>query len=220
MKYTKELYNTIDKKQSYDYELIAQSYHESGHTVCALISYMKVFSVAVMNDRDNGDGKTEYAFTDPAALTDKRLIEVQLYFELETAYAGLLAEKIYYKDICGSEQFPLHLKKGSSGDIADAHNLIKKYKLASPGIARTQFKKKIQKDTHILLLENWSDIKLVAHFLHKRKKLQFDDLKFILTRKSENKESWKERFRVIKMLNDKPLMESEIIKIFEKAKII
>ena len=212
--------NSVDKKQSYDYELIAQAHHEAGHTICALYNLMKITSVVVMNNRENGDGKTEYLFTDPDLLLNENIIQLQLEFELQVSYAGLLAEKIYYKDICGSDKFPMHLKKGSSGDIKEASNLINKYKIAPAGNARTQLKKQVQKDTNLILQEHWSDVKLVAHSLYRKKRLNFDDLKFILTRKSEFSDFWKERFKHIKSINDKNISEDDLESLFKKIKLL
>lgn len=211
---------SIDKKQSYDYELIAQSFHESGHTLCGLYNFMEVTTVVVMNPRENLDGKTEYICMDPDLLNDIELKNMQLYFELQTHYAGLLAEKIYYKDICGSEKFPMHLKQGSSGDINDASALIKKYKMAEPGRQRALLKNQVQKETTILLEHFWDDIKIIAHLLYKKKKLNFEDLKYLLTRRSANKEFWKEKFKFIKVINQMSLSESDLFSIFRKSRIL
>jgi len=194
--------SNIRKKQSYDYELIAQSYHESGHAVCALHNYMKVINVDVMNERSNNDGKTEYLSIEIEELGEEDIQKAILYFDLQIYYAGLVAEKLYYKDICGSDQFPMHLRIGSSNDLYNASEIIKKSNFAAAGKERFLFKKKVQKEVNDLLIKYWSDVKLVAHYLYKKKKLNFDELKNILTRKSENKDFWKTRFKVMKIIHD------------------
>jgi hypothetical protein len=194
-------------KQSLDYQLIAMSFHESGHTITALHNYLQVQNVNVMTEK-NREGNTEY-FVYGDIIEDKELKKILLIFELQVLYAGLLAEKIYYKDICGSSKFPMHLRKGSWYDTALASSIIRKNSLAMPGKKTFLFKKEIQYDVNQVLLEHWDAVRQVAHSLYQRKKLSFDEIKYILIHKTEHKEFWQDRFRKIKLIHNenKPLTE-------------
>lgn len=190
---------SVVNKQAHDYELIAMAYHEAAHTICGLYNFMRVYSVCVMSDKYE-HGNTLYEVYDPDNIDNKLLAKILLIYEVQTLYAGLVGEKLYYQDICGSNKFPMHLRIGSSDDIQDAAKLINKYNLASPGKARFLFKKQIQNDTASILIDYWEDIKLISHMLYKHKELNEGDLKHFLTRYSENKEFWKNRFKAIKII--------------------
>jgi hypothetical protein len=212
----------VVKKQSTDYERVAVSWHESSHTIVGLLNHFIINKVFITLDKEQegvsvGDAETQYhrvLFDD-----DKEFNQYLLICELQMIYAGLMGEKIYYKDICGSSKFPMHLRIGSYVDIANASDLIRKNNLASPGKSTYALKKKIQKDVENLLLDNWEAVKMVAHSLYQKKKLSFDELKYILTRKTSNKEFWKKRFSEIKFIyHDKnPPAEDEVRKIILNA---
>jgi len=189
----------VVKKQAHDYELIAMSWHEAAHTICGLYNFTKIYNVHVMSDKHT-NGNTLYEICDPDNIENKLLAKILLIFEVQTLYAGLVGEKLYYKEICGSDNFPMHLRIGSSNDIQDAARIIHKYNLANPGKARFLFKKQVQNDTKNILTEYWDDIRLVAHVLYKNKELEYDELKYFLTRKSINKEFWRDRFKYIKLI--------------------
>jgi hypothetical protein len=95
----------------------------------------------------------------------------------------------------------MHLKIGSSDDIKYISKQIRKYKLAAPGQPTTALKTQLTKQANSILTEHWDAVKLVAHQLYKRKSLTFDELKYILTRKTNNKEFWKERFKKIAIIH-------------------
>lgn len=196
---------SITQKLSRDYELISACYHEAGHTVYGLLNFIKIQAVAVNIFAKNTDdlGYTHYETID-GIFKDHNILEFLKLAEININYAGLVAEKIYYKDICGSDKFPMMLRKGCSEDILKAADLIKKFDLAPPGKKRYLFKKKILRDSKILLEEHWDAIKLIAHALYNKKKLFYSDLKDLLTKKSDNKEFWKNRFRDINLLFDSP----------------
>jgi ATP-dependent Zn protease len=194
------LYSVI-KKQSYDYELIAMAYHESGHAVCALHNFMKVYNVNVMTPK-NQEGNTDCILYDDNYTDDEELVKVFLIFELQMTYAGLLAEKMYYKDICGSDKFPMHLKQGSSDDIKSASKLIRRHRPVSPGRSTYLFKNQIQNDVEQLLTEHWDAVKIVAHALYQKKRLSYDELKYLLTRRTERKDFWKDKFKKINFIHN------------------
>ncbi len=197
-------------KQAHDYELIAMCYHEAGHAIVAIFNFMKVFSVSVMNNKQM-DGSTEWDGLSLIA-SDPAFLNLLLINDVEISYAGFIAEKIYYKDICGSDTFPRTLKYGSELDIFQASKVINKYNLAPPGRERFLFKKRIQESVNFLLTENWDAVKMVAHNLYKKRNLNFDELKYVLTRKTKNKFLWKEKYKHIQLIYDhkNEIKESEL----------
>lgn len=192
------------QKQSKDYELIAASWHEAAHTICGLYNFLYIIKVYVSSDKYE-HGNTLYEMYDPSKFKNKLLIKILIIFEIQTLYAGLIGEKMYYKEICGSDKFPMHLRIGSSSDINSASSLINKYNLAESGKDRFLFKKQIQNDTRNILINYWEDVKLIAHFLYRNKELKYDELKYCLTRYSTNKDFWKVRFKEIKRIYDERL---------------
>jgi hypothetical protein len=191
------------KKQSADYNLIATAFHEASHTIAGLLNYFIVNKVYISLDKEEeevsvGDAETNYHSI--VISDDEYFRQYMLISELQMIYAGLIGEKIYYKDICGSSKFPMHLRIGSYVDIANASDMIRKNNLAAPGKNTSVLKKKIQKDVEELLIDNWEAVKMVAHSLYQKRKLSFDELKYILTRKTNNKEFWKKRISEIKFI--------------------
>lgn len=191
---------SVAVKKSFDYDLIAMAYHESSHTVIGLHNYLMVYNVSVMTF-NHQEGITEYFYYPFDDVQNKKLLKELLILDLQEMYAGLIGEKIYYKNMCGSDKFPMHLRIGSSEDIKNASKQIKKYKLVNPGSETHLFKKQIQEDTKKLLLEHWEAVQVIAHALYKKTRLSFDDLKFLLTRKTSNKEFWKDRFKKLKIIH-------------------
>ena len=191
--------NSYVNKQSDDYQLTAACWHESAHTICGLHNFMKVYRVHVRSNEEE-HGRTHYELYDSEVISNKLLLKILLIYEVQTLYAGLVGERMYYKDICGSDAFPMHLRIGSSDDIKHAALIISKYNLAVPGKNRSLFKKQIQRDVKDILMHYWSDVRLIAHCLYKFKDLNFKDLRFYLTHKSDNQEFWKQRFKDIKTL--------------------
>lgn len=189
----------VVKKQAHDYELIAMAWHEAAHTICGLFNFLHVYHVCVMSDKYE-HGNALYEIPDPATINNKLLAKIVLIYEVQTLYAGLVGEKMYYKEICGSEAFPMHLRIGSSDDIQEAAKLIHKYNLANPGKSRYLFKKQVQKECENILQSYWQDVRLIAHSLYKHTELNHDELKYFLTRRSENKEFWKPRLKDIKSM--------------------
>lgn len=212
-------YSNLKTKQAKDYELIALAYHEASHAIIATFHFMKISSIRISNEKEM-DGLTEWEnfFHAEYIIQDLQLQKLMISNEIDVFYAGFVGEKIYYKDISGSERFPQTLKYGSENDIAKASNLIKKYSLALPGKDRSKLKKSIQSDISRLLIENWDAVKAVAHALYQRRKLNFDDLKLILTKKTKNKLLWKEKYKQIELLYEhkEKINESELKIIISK----
>jgi hypothetical protein len=184
-----------------EFELISTAFHEAGHVICGLLRYMKIPSVAVSRVNGRVEGFTHYELLDQEtgdASIQNKLIMSEIYI----SYAGLLAEKAFFKDSSGSERFPMVLKAGSSPDLWNVAELIKKYDLAPPGPKRQLFKKKVCQDVSQLLEENWDEVKLIAHALYQKKKLDYNDIKNILTRKSKHKDFWRNKFKDINILLD------------------
>jgi hypothetical protein len=155
-------------------------------------------------------GLTEYStILDYDTVEDNELLIKLIHSELKNLYAGLIGEKIYYADICGSHRFPAHLRAGASGDITEAYNLIRKYSIASPGKNTSLLKKSIENEVKSILIMHWDEVKIIAHALYKKKKLSFDDLKNLLCRKIKNKAFWKAKFKEIEVINHDTIQLSE-----------
>lgn len=196
-KYAESL-SSVRKKVTHTHELISTSHHEAGHTIYALLHFMMVYSVRVFPEKKTKriEGWTYYDSIDYSNLEDKELQAERLNAEVGLSYAGLVAEKYQYKLHSGSDKFPSFLD-GSSKDLREASEMIKKYNIAPPGDKRYNYKKRMVRKVTRELVENWDAVTLVAHALFQKKRLSFNDLKNILTKKTENKEFWKERFKVI-----------------------
>lgn len=189
------------KKQSIDYSLIAAAHHEASHSIVALLNLIQVSDVSVKIDDADATGLTQFYMYKNSHTEDKELLEMLTIADLQVAYAGLQGEKLYYKDICGSSKFPLHLRIGSSEDFSTAQKLIRSHNLASPGKETSALKKKLQVEVEQMLVAYWDDVKLVAHQLYKRRKLFYADLKNLLTRNNDNKDFWKTQFKLINFIH-------------------
>ena len=94
----------------------------------------------------------------------------------------------------------MFLKDGSSEDILVSANLIKKYNLVPPGRKRYNFKQKLIRETLHELQEHWDAVIVISHALFKHKKLTFEDLYSLLTKKTQNKKFWVEQFKQIQFI--------------------
>lgn len=197
-------------------EVIACCWHESGHVLFGLLKHLQIRSVFV-NYTEVVEGITHYFRVDRSDF-ELDVIEHIGLDEVGMSYAGLVSESIYYKDICGVSKLPWILKEGSSLDIKAASDTIKSWGLAQPGKPRVQLKRRIQRDVNALLTEYRDDLKLISHRLYQSKRLSFDDLKALLTKRSGNKDFWKQQFREIELLfdNDRPIDNAEIRRILDK----
>lgn len=196
-----------NSKLAIEFQAITTAFHEAGHTIAALLSYSTVSAVAVEIDHKKKAGQdlgyTHYEpFVGPEDIEDGQFQINLVISEIFINYAGLAAEKLFYKEICGTDRLPMFVKYGSYQDRNVASALIKKYSLAPPGKKRYGFKKKMFSQTQRTLFKHWGDVKLVAHALFQRKKLYHQDLKDLLSKKSVNKKYWKEQFKKISVLFD------------------
>lgn len=198
------------KKQSIDYSLIAAAHHESGHTILALLNLIQVSDASIKVDDADAVGLTSFYMYKNSDVEDKELLEMLIISDLQVAYAGLSAEKFYYKDICGSSRFPLHLRIGSSEDFSSAQKLIRINKLASPGKETSVLKKKLQAEIEKMLTIYWNDVKIIAHALYQRRKLYYVDLKNLLCKKQNpNSDFWKQQFKMINYIHSDNKMPEE-----------
>lgn len=204
----------VRKKLTKTHDLISTSYHEAGHTILGLLHFMKVNSVSVFENKKYKriEGLCSVDFIKEISdIVDQDLLNYLIISDICVSYAGLTAERHFFKLISGSDKFPNYLKYGSSSDTLDAANSIKKYNLSPPGAKRYSFKRKLIKTTLNELKDNWDSVALISHALFEKKKLSYEDLKNILTKKSKNKVFWKKHFKILSYLFDnKSIDESEI----------
>src|ERR1700674_2354629 len=107
----------IRKKVTKTHEFISTSYHESGHTIYALLHLMRVSSVSVFEDKKlkRIHGNTYYDYpSDFDDIQDPDLLNTLLRAEVGISYAGLIAEKTLFRSISGSRQTPMFISDGSS----------------------------------------------------------------------------------------------------------
>lgn len=195
----------VRKKVTKIHELITTSYHEAGHTVYALLHLMRVSSVSVFEDKKlkRIHGVTYYdSPADFESIEDAELLGKLVRAEVGVSYSGLIAEKSLFKSISGSQQTPTFIIDGSVDDNKAARNVIKKYNLAPPGVKRTAYKQKLMREVQNELHIHWDAINLISHALFQHRKLNFDDLQMLLTKKSRNKKFWKEQFKKISHFYD------------------
>jgi hypothetical protein len=204
--------SSVRKKVTHTHELIATSYHEAGHTIYALLHFMKINLIRVYQDKKTKrmDGFTFYDSPPIDTIQDQVLKAERLQCEIGLSYAGLIAEKYQFKLHSGSDKFPSVLN-GSYCDLSEASEMIKKYQVAPPGRKRYNYKKRVIRKVTKELQQHWDAVTLVAHALFQKKRLNFLELKTLLTKKSDNKEFWKEKFKVIDNFYDKtPLDENQL----------
>lgn len=194
--------NDLRKKVTQTQESISTSYHEAGHAIYGLLCSKYIESVYIFENKKTKriDGFTHYESHEIKNINDSELLNNRLTVEVCLLYAGLAAEKHQFKLMSGSDKFPIFFRDGSSDDTLTASSIIRKHNLAPPGKKRYAYKKKLIKEIIKDLKDNWEAVTLVAHALFKRKKLSFLDLKTILTKKTKNRDFWKEKFKTIDQL--------------------
>jgi len=199
---------TIDKvrkKVTYTHDLISTSYHEAGHVVYALLHCMKVPLVYVFENKKYKriDGFCHYeSVRELPDIQDEILFAKQLNSEICIKYAGLTSEKYHFKTISGSDKFPMVLRDGSSNDTVTAAALIKQYNLVPPGKKRYSYKKALIKETLSELRQHWDAVTVISHALFNKKRLSYEDIKKLLTKKTKDKEFWKNQFKIIDYIFD------------------
>lgn len=211
----------IRKKVTKTHEFISTSYHEAGHTIYALLHLMKVTSVSVFENKKlkRVHGITYYDYpTEFDEIQDSDLLNTLVRAEVGISYAGLIAEKTLFRSISGSRQTPMFISDGSGEDNKSAREVIKKYNLAPPGPKRTAYKQKLSREVRNELHTHWDDVVAVSHALFKRRRLSFDDLRELLTKRSRNKKFWKEQFKNISYFydNSKTLDEKDLKSILSR----
>lgn len=184
--------------------MISTSYHESGHAIYSLIHGMKVSSVCIFENKKNNriEGFCYYETPNLSQIQDSNLLHFLLNYEIGIKYAGLTAEKYFFKIISGSDKFPIFLRDGSSDDTLSAAAIIRQYNVAPPGKKRYEFKKKKIKQVLEELKKYWEDVTLLAHALFSKKKLSFLDIKNLFLKKSPNKKFWRAKFKNISCIFD------------------
>jgi hypothetical protein len=199
--------SSFREKVTHTHESITSSHHEAGHTIYALLHFSIVSSVYIYKDKDTKriDGMTHYDSVDCKLkgglndIQDQALLAKCLDIEMGMFYAGLVAEKYQYKLHSGSDKFPSFLD-GSSQDLSAASSLIKKWQIVQAGSKRYNYKKRIIRKVTRKLEQHWEDVTIIAHALFQRKRLNFDNIKKLLIKKSEKKEFWKEQLKIIEDL--------------------
>lgn len=186
----------IRKKITHVHDMISTSYHESGHTIYGLLHFMMIESVFVFEGKKSKriEGVTNFDSPDLSKIKNPKLLSELVYHEICFKYAGLTAEKHYFKVISGSDKFPIFLRDGSSEDTMSAAYYIRKYNMAPPGKKRYDYKKEVINKTLNELKENWDAVTIVAHALFQKKKLNYLDLRKLLINRSKNKKFWKLQF--------------------------
>lgn len=205
----------VRKKFQETHELISTSYHEAGHTIYGLLHCMKIDAVTVFESKKSKriEGLTFYEnYKNLSLITDQSLFDNRLSAEIGLTYAGLAAEKHFFKITSGSDKFPMFLKEKSYYDINEAANLIQKYNLVESGRKRYNYKQKTIKKVSQELEENWDAVTLIAHGLIKKKKLNFLEIQDLLTKKCKDKHFWKEQFKAINYLYDNLALDEKNIK--------
>lgn len=189
----------LRKKLAGTYEFISTAYHEAGHTIYGLLHFMRIPVVYIFNNKKTKriEGFTRYEEYFDEKIVDPQIISNLIKNEICISYAGLEAERHHFKMFSGSDKLPMILKDGSSDDTLTASELIRKFNLAPPGQKRYLLKKKLSKETYKELQLHWDAVTIVAHALFQRKKIYYDDLKELLTKKGSNKKFWKEKFKQI-----------------------
>lgn len=210
----KAVENDSKKNITNIHDWISTAYHEAGHAIYGLTRGMEVPKVLIFKNEQLNmmEGLTYYTYPVADMFNNKKIQNYILYSEIGFFYAGLLAEKQFYKISTGSDKFPLLLRNGSSADTLSAASIIKKYNLAPPGKERYAFKQKQIKKTYKSVEKYWSDISLIAHALFKKKKLTFFEIEQIIIKKSSKKAFWKNQFKLIKQVYTDPEMDYDVLK--------
>jgi len=209
---------SISLKLAQNYRVVSVAYHEASHVVAALLNHIRVEDVYIDEGKRGVGGITGYHMfysEDKLDIIDTKIRNYLLYTEIYLKYAGLAGEKLYFKDMSGSDSFPQILKSGVEEDMQDAARIIKKYNLAEPGNKRYLFKKKMFRHITKQLKLHWPDIKLLSHILYQKRRLKEDDIKQLLLKKSPNKKFWKKQFKTTDILFT--LDNAAIMRIIDKT---
>jgi len=204
------------------YELIHTSYHESAHTICALLCLTKIDYVKIFEEETSNDlGETVFTTLDEESFLDENLKKVRIISEIYIRLSGINADKILFRKNCGLNKTPKNILDRSYEDLKVSSSIIKKH------IVNSKKEKKIiknlfMKESYNIIENNWDDISLISFYLLKKKYLSYIDLKKILTTKSNNKIFWKNQFKILKkMFINKQGVDEYFVKInFIRSKIL
>jgi ATP-dependent Zn protease len=188
--------------QPQDYNRISTAYHEAGHAIFALLNTIKIDRVEIFSSTQIHESVyTAYGVTSFFSFLnytkDKFLQNYFVRAELEINYAGGIAEKILYKKITGSSTLPPFLSEGSSFDIKNSNKIIKKYKSIYLTKKINDYQSKIEKKISKILTQHWNDVEIISHLLLDKAKINHQDVKRAFLKKSENKDFWRRKFKVI-----------------------
>jgi len=195
-------------KQSKEYDLICQAYHEAGHCIIALYNLFDVHAIKVLNNK-RAEGCTLF-IENGLRYCNNEMFYVSNLLVYQIYSAGTIAEKLFYKDICGSKHFPRVLTYGSCFDVKECAQIMKENNFAPPGKERQIFKKNTISHIENILLDNWDAIKFMVHILYQKRNLKRYEIVNILTKKSKNKDMWQKKYKQIKN-NDKKINEEYFI---------
>jgi hypothetical protein len=196
---------TNKKNHHYINDMIFTSYHEAGHAVYGLMHGIKIPAIFIYENilpsgkPPRGDNYiVGYCFNYPIKNNNRSEIIDNICY----TYAGLIAEKILYKNLSGSNQFPMILMN-SSFDIHDAFILIKNHNLARAGKHRFFLKRRLMRITLTELQQHWDAVTLVSHVLFNKRVISYLELKKLLTTKTADTKFWINKFKFLDKINDK-----------------
>lgn len=176
-----------------NYQDISTCYHESGHIICALLSFCEVSSAEI---KSADEAYVYYDCPDIESANNKTKFSL-IKKEIGIRYAGVLAEKIFFQNLHPLDTMPMSVKIGSSDDFKTASDIIRKYNVVKSGKDRQKFKNKIKLKIEKLLHYHWKDVALIANVLLDKKKINFNKIKTVLSTKSSKAKKWKMVFEKI-----------------------
>lgn len=197
---------SVSLKLAQNFRMISVSYHEASHILIGLLHFILITEAVVIKQKRNVEGHTYYEMMvndDKYDQLDAKIKNYLIISEVMLKMAGLIGEKILHKQISGQNKFPIVLKIGTEPDTLEAAQLIKKYNLVEPGPKRSQFKAKLARKTMSLLKDHWEDVQLISYALYEKKKLNWDEIKALLLKKSPYKKFWKQQLKDITTLINK-----------------
>jgi hypothetical protein len=174
--------------------MIFTCYHEAGHIIVGSLMFFNITYVII---KTSMEGDTNYETIDNNIIDNCELLYYHNIANINMYYAGIISERILYKDITGSNILPRSLERYANYDMKNVSSFLMNKKLVKPGTSTYIFKKKIVNLLNKLMLKYWSDVKLIAHALYNNRKLYHYDIRNILTKKSVNKKFWKQQFKYI-----------------------
>ena len=183
------------------YYKIDTSFHEASHVVIGSLFNIKIEYCQL--EKELGAGWTEGKLIQPSDYFNEKINNYLINSWVCFNYAGMLVDRHNFTLNTGSKKYPKAIKIGASLDIKEASNIIVKYNVAPPGKERNAFKQKMQRKTNKLIKKYWNDIVLIAHAIYNAKNhiIYYEDIENILTKSSEYKYEWKEKFKQIDYLH-------------------